>query len=71
MSDQANSTQATERQHKLVNILQAQLHISDMDVDETYRRVAGESPRAMTRKGVSALIAELQRIRDARTDGAT
>lgn len=53
----------TERQRKLIDVLRSQLALSPSDLDEIAVEIGGAPMESIGRKGVSALISELQRIK--------
>lgn len=53
----------TERQRKLIDVLRSQLNLSADDLDELAIEHTGASMEGIGRKGASALITELQRIK--------
>ncbi len=59
----AAELEPTERQRKLIDVLRSQLALSTADLDELAVEHGGAPMKSIGRKGVSALITELQRIK--------
>jgi hypothetical protein len=60
----------TERQRKLIDVLRSQLNLSAAELDEIAEEHGGAPMARIGRKGVSALITELQRLKQEKQDRA-
>lgn len=59
----AAELEPTERQRKLIDVLRSQLALSPDDLDELAVEHGGAPMKSIGRKGVSALITEMQRLK--------
>ena len=66
----AAELEPTERQRKLIDVLRNQLNLSGDDLDELATEHGGAPMQSIGRKGVSALITELQRMKQDKQDRA-
>lgn len=60
----------TERQRKLIDVLRSQLNLSPAELDEIAEEHGGAPMGTIGRKGVSALITELQRLKQEKQERA-
>jgi hypothetical protein len=67
---QAAEMEPTERQRKLLDVLRSQLNITADQLDELAIGHGGAPMETIGRKGVSALITELQRIKQEKQERA-
>lgn len=67
---QAAALEPTERQRKLIDVLRSQLNITADELDELAMEHGGAPMETIGRKGVSALITELQRIKQEKQERA-
>ncbi|MDQ4044286.1 MAG: hypothetical protein M3173_02405 [Chloroflexota bacterium] len=69
-SQQAGELEPTERQRKLIDVLRSQINITVDQLDELAMEHGGAPMESIGRKGVSALITELQRIKQEKQERA-
>jgi hypothetical protein len=69
-SYQQAELEPTERQRKLIEVLRSQLNLSQEELDEVAEKHGGAPMSSIGRKGVSALITELQRLKQEKQERA-
>jgi hypothetical protein len=69
-SYQQTELEPTDRQRKLIDVLRSQLNLSADELDEIATQHGGAPMASIGRKGVSALITELQRLKQEKQDRA-
>jgi hypothetical protein len=69
-SYQQTELEPTDRQRKLIEVLRSQLNLSLEELDEIARQHGGAPMESIGRKGVSALITELQRLKQEKQERA-
>ena len=69
-SYQQAELEPTDRQRKLIEVLRSQLNLSLEELDEVAQQHGGAPMGSIGRKGVSALITELQRLKQEKQERA-
>lgn len=67
---QQTGLEPTDRQRKLIEVLRSQLNLDSEELDEIAQQQGGAPMSSIGRKGVSALITELQRLKQEKQDRA-
>ncbi len=67
---QQTELEPTDRQRKLIEVLRSQLNLGIEELDEIAQQHGGAPMESIGRKGVSALITELQRLKQEKQERA-
>jgi len=69
-SYQQTELEPTDRQRKLIEVLRSQLNLGNEELDEIAEKHGGAPMSTISRKGVSAVITELQRLKQEKQERA-